>query len=138
MVLRGRSFLGLSRPPALVEITPQGLPPTWQPSGDDHEKQNEDDNRELARGEAQHPHQPRLSTTASVSRCQIDRRSSHTTAQPTDRTGKLAFQQSQQGDDLAAFFFLTASSGGLAASLDGYSPKLLIEIWYGGDRTRQR
>jgi hypothetical protein len=44
---------------------------------------------------------PALSTLP-VSRRQIDHRGSHTTTQPTDRTGKTPFQQGQQGEHLAA------------------------------------
>src|SRR5687767_11137193 len=75
-------------------------------------------------------------TTASVSRCQIDRRSSHATTQPSDRTGRFAFQQSYRGDHLAAFLLLTTFRGGLAASLRGYSPTWPIEIWYCEDPTQ--
>jgi hypothetical protein len=43
----------------------------------------------------------------------------------------MTFQQSQQGEHLAALLLPIPSPGGLAASLRGYAPKWPIEIWYG-------
>ena len=78
----------------------------------------------------------RLPATVSVSRCQIDHRSSHTAAQPSDRTGKIPFQQSQQGERLAAIpvrFELPAASPQFCVA---FLPNWPIEIWYGEELTQ--
>jgi len=71
----------------------------------------------------------------SVSRCQIDHRSSHSATQPSDRTGKIPFQQSQQGERLAAIpvrFELAAASPHFCVA---FPPNWPIEIWHGEELT---
>jgi len=67
----------------------------------------------------------------SVSRGQIDHRGSHTATQPSDRTGKIPFQQSQEGERLAAIpvrFEPPAASPHFCVA---FLPNWPIEIWYG-------
>jgi hypothetical protein len=53
--------------------------------------------------------------------------------QPSDRTGKIPFQQSQQGERLAAIALRSGLSAASPHFHVGFRSIWPIEIWYGED-----
>ena len=76
-----------------------------------------------------------MKTTVSVSRCQIDHRSSHTATQPSDRTGKSPFSRATEASSLAAMPVRCELPAASPHFCVAFLPSWPIEIWYGEELT---